>query len=675
LALILAVTLAVPAVAAAYTSPTWNLNGTYTLDLTCTSGCSGDYVHSMTITATSDVSGAVSGTGFYDAIPGYTWTVTGQVTGWDVTFHVLYTGLNAGYTVDLAGAINQYGGMAGSATSSAGQAFTWKTTSGSVGLFSDSCEYGTVAGYTKVWDGFVPANGNVVTTPTLDPGRTWKMEASGTYFAGGSGLFDIQADAEYSQDAYQRANDLPWTDSVRNYESYGSGLLDLKVNGAFVNWGAYNASHRYVIPVTPMGSPLEISANIYDIASYNNTGGLCVALYADEIPTGEIVSPADGATYELGDDLAIEANYYDDNPGSAVFWAVRVDENTSCSNVGDNQVWANVDGDHDPYTWLNITGGKQLLSTAPTTGWEGGDYCFVFNPGGGDSVPSGESDVRLISRFTLADTTDPVITFESALPAPNGDGWNKDAVTLTWSCTDAGSSVVDATVTKTLNTEGASQSATGTCEDSAGNTASDTQSGINIDLTAPGITWNGGIADGDSFIFGSVPAEPTCDATDALSGPKSCVVEGYGLERGPHILTATAYDLAGNKTVETRSYTVAAWTLTGFYQPVEMGGIYNVVKGGQTVPLKFEVFAGMTELTDIAVVKSFTTSRIVCPDGSGVTEDELLVTTTGATSLRYDTTDGQFIQNWKTPKTSGVCYRATMTTQDESSLVAFFKTK
>ena len=48
---------------------------------------------------------------------------------------------------------------------------------------------------------------------------------------------------------------------------------------------------------------------------------------------------------------------------------------------------------------------------------------------------------------------------------------------------------------------------------------------------------------------------------------------------------------------------------------------------------------------------------------------------TGGTVLRYDTTGGQFVYNWKTPSTAGKCYRVTMTTQDNGTLVAFFKLK
>jgi hypothetical protein len=45
---------------------------------------------------------------------------------------------------------------------------------------------------------------------------------------------------------------------------------------------------------------------------------------------------------------------------------------------------------------------------------------------------------------------------------------------------------------------------------------------------------------------------------------------------------------------------------------------------------------------------------------------------TGGTSLRYDSTAGQFIQNWQTPKKPGTCYTTTMTTQDGSTISANF---
>jgi hypothetical protein len=43
------------------------------------------------------------------------------------------------------------------------------------------------------------------------------------------------------------------------------------------------------------------------------------------------------------------------------------------------------------------------------------------------------------------------------------------------------------------------------------------------------------------------------------------------------------------------------------------------------------------------------------------------------TVLRYDTTAGHFIYNWKTPKAPGKCYKVTMTMQDGSTIVADFR--
>jgi hypothetical protein len=152
----------------------------------------------------------------------------------------------------------------------------------------------------------------------------------------------------------------------------------------------------------------------------------------------------------------------------------------------------------------------------------------------------------------------------------------------------------------------------------------------------------------------------------------ACTVLGYSALVGPQTVTASALDMAGNNGSASASYSVLAWTLKGFYQPVDMNNVFNVVKGGSTVPLKFEVFAG-TELTATSVVKSFVQTKVAC-DGTAPADD-IEVVTTGGTSLRYDTTAGQFIQNWQTPKTAGICYKVTMTTLDNSALVTFFKLK
>jgi hypothetical protein len=282
----------------------------------------------------------------------------------------------------------------------------------------------------------------------------------------------------------------------------------------------------------------------------------------------------------------------------------------------------------------------------------------------GNSASSTDGDVDL-------DKTNPGIAFAGQSPPKNGHGWNKTDVTLGWTCTDALSGPVDATLSELVSSEGENQARSATCDDRAGNSSSSTDGDVDLDKTAPTLTWNGGPANGASYFFGFVPAAPTCTPADDLSGPDGCGVTGHGTTVGSHTMTATAHDKAGNETTETRTYTVAAWTLTGFYQPVDMNGVYNTVKNGSTVPLKFELFAGTTELTDTASVKSLTYAQTAC--NATATTDDIETVATGGTVLRYDSTGGQFVYNWKTPATAGKCYRVTMTTQDGSSLVAFFK--
>ena len=155
-----------------------------------------------------------------------------------------------------------------------------------------------------------------------------------------------------------------------------------------------------------------------------------------------------------------------------------------------------------------------------------------------------------------------------------------------------------------------------------------------------------------------------------------CTVTGYGSGVGSHTMTASASDTANpvNTQTETRTYTVDAWTLGGFYQPVDMNGMWNTVKGGSTVPLKFEVFAGRHRADEHERRRRLRRRRHPCPGSTALTDD-IELTTTGGTSLRYDATGGQFIQNWQTPKKPGVCYEVTMTAQDGSKISANFKLK
>ncbi len=285
----------------------------------------------------------------------------------------------------------------------------------------------------------------------------------------------------------------------------------------------------------------------------------------------------------------------------------------------------------------------------------------------------GLSAVTATATYTIVDTVKPTISH--SLATPNSNNWYKADVTVAFTCADTGSGVQSCSDSTTLR-EGANQLVTGTATDWANNSATSTASGINIDTTAPIVSLVGGPNATGVYYFGNVPAAPTCDASDALSGlladGPSCSVVGGGTSVGTHSYTATATDNAGNVATAKLSYEVKAWTIKGFYSPVVMGtAVVNTVKSGSTVPLKFQLFAGPTELTNTSAIKDFRVSSGKC-EVSDLIQSTL--TTTGSTSLRYD--GGQFIQNWATPKlAAGSCYIVTMTAQDGSTTSADFRLK
>jgi predicted ribosomally synthesized peptide with SipW-like signal peptide len=101
-----------------------DLVGSHALVFTCTSGCSGNYPHTMNVSSHDLGTGSYSGTGNYDVNSAYTWDVTGNAAGAVIDFVLVYTGLSPGYTVSGAGSLVG-SSFQGTASSSAGQEFTW----------------------------------------------------------------------------------------------------------------------------------------------------------------------------------------------------------------------------------------------------------------------------------------------------------------------------------------------------------------------------------------------------------------------------------------------------------------------------------------------------------------------------------------------------------------------
>jgi hypothetical protein len=131
----------------------------------------------------------------------------------------------------------------------------------------------------------VPSYSEINTVPVtvesetiLKSSETYQLVASGVADAGDTILFD----AKYS--VTQKLGESPdtpadWTDDVSGYESYGTSLLELLVDGATVDWGPYNADHTYIYPMVGQDQAVELW--IYDIYHSNNVGNLDVDIFVE----------------------------------------------------------------------------------------------------------------------------------------------------------------------------------------------------------------------------------------------------------------------------------------------------------------------------------------------------------------------------------------------------------
>jgi hypothetical protein len=281
--------------------------------------------------------------------------------------------------------------------------------------------------------------------------------------------------------------------------------------------------------------------------------------------------------------------------------------------------------------------------------------------------------------YGIVDPSPPSIEHTLNPAAADGDdGWYKSDVTLAWTVTEPQSpnslvtaGCVDQNITADQSATNYSCAAT-----SAGGSAGPVTVTIKRDATPPtNVQFNSDVAaDGARYFPTTVPTGTGCTADDATSGIASCVVTGRSTAVGTHALTATATDKAGNTATATRSYRVRVLTVSGFFQPVDMGGAVNTVKGGSTVPLKFTVSDEGVEQNTTSVVNLFMQRTVNCGTLTGAV-DEIEIVTTGGTILRYDATAHQFIQNWQTPKKPGTCMQATVTLIDGTVITANFQLK
>jgi len=118
-----------------------------------------------------------------------------------------------------------------------------------------------------------------------------------------------------------------------------------------------------------------------------------------------------------------------------------------------------------------------------------------------------------------------------------------------------------------------------------------------------------------------------------------------------------------------------AYAFSGFYQPVDNGGVWNKAKAGSAIPVKFSLdgYHGLSILKDGYP----RVTSVACPNGATPTDVIEETTSAGSSGLTYDPSAGQYVYVWKTNKSwAGKCYSFELGLIDDTSrtfFVQFFR--
>ena len=253
--------------------------------------------------------------------------------------------------------------------------------------------------------------------------------------------------------------------------------------------------------------------------------------------------------------------------------------------------------------------------------------------------------VALIQQLGLNDTTPPAITITTP---PEGATYTQgQAVTADYACDDAG---VDALTTLLAST--------------------DPPHSLDDFL--------------DTFreIGGVDLGHPACDGPVPLGGAVDTSTPG------PHSFTVNARDIAvqfvdtnndgvldavvshPNTSTLTHHYSVA-YPFGGFQQPVDNPPIFNMVKAGQAVPIKFSLGGNR----GLGILPSAPSSQQTNCSGT-TTGDALPAAPPGNSGLQYDAASDTYTWVWKTVKDwGGTCRTLTVSLDDGTQHTALFRFK
>lgn len=165
-------------------------------------------------------------------------------------------------------------------------------------------------------------------------------------------------------------------------------------------------------------------------------------------------------------------------------------------------------------------------------------------------------------------------------------------------------------------------------------------------------------------------ALPAAQCTGSTLNGQPIDTSSFGL----HTFLVTATDASGSVIGSLQREFVVQYPFQGFFAPVDNEPVFNTVKAGSGIPVKFSL-SGNQGL-DIFVDATYPKSQLIACDASAPADGIESTVTAGSSSLSYDAGTDQYTYVWKTDASwAGTCRALILKTKDGLVHRADFKFK